>query len=201
MNRWKVIVTCLGLHCAITTLSGESHCRSTIDATRQPVPPSVGVGPSPGSNLPGHSAGFPVRLDLVVGTGKLEGDGTKLIDFVISNIGDEPIKLPVSVDQNMPHTHVLTLYLTVVGGSLPVDHITSAEIYGENGNSQTFCLLAPGKAMRVHASTRFRLTPGTHSFTAHAELLKLVGGGAELLGTAESMNVQKVFTLQGPAAR
>jgi len=211
MNRWKVIVTCLGLYCAITTLSGESHCQFTIDATGQPVPPVVhvvpmlstarGMGPFPGSALPGHSTDFPVRLNLMVGTGKLEGDGTKLIDFVITNIGDEPIKLPVSVDQNMPHTHVLTLYLTVVGGSLTVDDITSAEIYGESGTSQTFCLLAPGKAMRVHASTRFRLTPGTHSFTAHAELLKLVGGGSELLGTAESSSVQKVFTLPGPAAR
>jgi hypothetical protein len=30
-----------------------------------PAPPSRGAGPLPGSALPGHSAGFPVRLDLV----------------------------------------------------------------------------------------------------------------------------------------
>jgi hypothetical protein len=161
MNRWKGIVACFGLYCACTTLCGESHCQFTLDATRQPAPPLRGQGPFPGSALPGHSAGFPVRLDLVVGTGKLERDGTKLIDFVITNIGDEPIKLPVSVDQNIPHTHVLTLYLTM-GGRFPVNPITSAEIfpvnpitttsaeiYGESGNAQTFCSLAPGKAMRV----------------------------------------------------
>lgn len=115
------------------------------------------MGPFPGSGLPGNSAGFPVRLDLVVGTGKLERDGTNLIDFVFTNIGDEPIKLPVSVDQNIPHpTHVLTLYITM-GGRFAVSSITGAEAYGESGNSQTFCLLARGNAMRVHASTRFRI--------------------------------------------
>lgn len=197
MDRLKVIVACFGLYCACTTLCAESHCQFTLDATRQPVPPSRGMGPFSGSALPGHSAGFPVRLDLVVGTGKLERDGTKLIDFVITNIGDEPIKLPVSVDQNISHTHVLTLFLTM-GGRFPVNNITSAEVYGESGNSRTFCLLAPGNAMRVHASTRFRLTPGIHSLTAHAELLTLVGGASELLGTAESISVLKVFSPGAP---
>jgi hypothetical protein len=201
MNSWKVIVVCLGLYCAIANLYGESHCQSAIDATRQPISAPRGLGPAPRSDLPGHSAGFPVRLDLVLGTGLLEADGTKLIDFVITNIGGKPIKLPVSIDWNVQKTHVFTLYLTVPGGSFPVDHLTSAELFGGGGSSQTFCLLAPGKAMRVHASTRFRLTPGTHSFTAHAELVKLVGGTAELLGTADSISVHKLFTPQGPAAR
>jgi hypothetical protein len=199
MNRWKVIVS-FGLCCACTTLCGESRCQPALDATRQPAPPSRGRGPFPGSALPGHSAGFPVRLDLMVGTGKLEGDGTKTIDFVITNIGDEPINLPVSVDQNIPSTHVLTLYLTM-DGSFRETPDTSAEVHGESGNSQTFCLLSPGEAMRVHASTRFRLKPGTHSLTAHAELLKLAGGGSELLGTAESVSDQKVFWSESPAAR
>ncbi len=120
---------------------------------------------------------------------------------MITNIGNKPLKLPVSTDQNIPHTHVLTLYLTVVSGGGPVNHITSAEIYGDNGKSHTFCLLAAGKAMRVHASTRFRMTPGRHSFTGHAELLELVGGRSELLGTAESIRVQKLFTPGKPAAQ
>ncbi len=176
----------LGLFCAITPISGESYRQLTIDATRQPVPASRGMGPFPGSSLPGHSAGFPVVLDLVIGTGKLGEDGRGLIDFVITNIGDRPIRLPVSVGQNIPYTHVLTLYLTLVSGGGPVDHTTSAEIYGDNGDSQSFCLLAPGKAVRVHASTRFRLTPGRHSLTAYAELLELVGGSSKLLGTLGS---------------
>jgi hypothetical protein len=180
---------------------GQSHCQCAIDATRQPVSAARGLGPTPGSDLPGHSVGFPVRLDLMLGTGKLEADGTELIDFVLTNIGGKPIKLPVSIDWNIPRTHVLTLYLTVVGGSFPVDHLTSAELFGGSGNSQTFFQLAPGKAMRVHASTRFRLTPGTHSFTAHAELVKLVGGTSELPGTADSISVHKMFTPHAPAAR
>jgi hypothetical protein len=32
--------------------------------------------------------------------------------------------------------------------------------------------------IRVHASTRFALKPGTHSVTAHAEFLKLSEGNA-----------------------
>jgi hypothetical protein len=192
---------CLGLFCGSTPISGEAHRQVTIDATRQPVPPSRGMGPFPGSNHPGHSAGFPVVLDLVIGTRKLGEDSTGLIDFVITNLGEKAIRLPVSADQNIPHTRVLTLYLSGVGGNGPVDHITSAEIYGDDGYSRTFCLLAPGKAMRVHASTRFRLTPGRHSLTAHAELIKLVGGTSELLGTAESVRVQKMFTVQTPAAQ
>jgi hypothetical protein len=201
MNRWKVILACLSLYCASATLSGESHCPSAIDAIHQPVSATRGLGPTPGSDLPGHSADFPIRLDLALGSGKLEADGTKLIDFVITNIGEKTIKLPVSIDWNVAQTHVLTLYLTVVRGSFPVDHLTSAELYGGSENSQTFCLLGPGKAMRVHASTQFRLTPGRHSFTAHAELVKLVGGASKLLGTADSISIHKVFTPQGPAAR
>jgi len=200
MKRCKVIVACFGFYCACTTLGGESHCQFTLDATHQPAPPSRGQGPFPRSALPGHSAGFPVRLDLVVGTGKLERDGTKLIDFVITNVGDEPLKLPVSVDQNITHTHLLTLYLTM-DGRLSASPITSAELYGKSGDSQTFRLLAPGTAMRVHASTRFQLTPGTHSLIAHAELLTLVGEGSKLQGTAESISVQKVFSLEVPASR
>jgi hypothetical protein len=201
MNRWKATVTCLSLYCVLARLSGQSHCQCTVDATRQPVSATRGMGPTPGSDLPGHSARFPVRLDLLLGTGKLEADGTQLIDFVLTNIGGKPIKLPASIDWNMPKTHVLTLYLTVGRESFPVDHLTSAELFGGSGNSQTFCLLAPGKTMRVHASTRFRLTPGIHLFTAHAELVKSVGGASDFPETADSISVHKVFTAHAPAAR
>ncbi len=67
-----LVVTFLGLFCAITPISGESHRQFTIDATGQPVPPSRGMGPFPGSNVPGHSAGLPVVLDLMIGTGSCE---------------------------------------------------------------------------------------------------------------------------------
>jgi hypothetical protein len=102
MNRLNLFVTCFGLFCSVMILAGESRYELTIDATSQPSPPPRGRGPFPGSDLPGHSVGFPVRLDLVVATGKLEPNSTTLIDFVITNIGAEPIRLPFSV---LPHPH------------------------------------------------------------------------------------------------
>lgn len=210
MNRLKLFVTCFGLFCSVMILAGESRYELTIDATRQPSPPSRGRGPFPGSALPGHALGFPVRLDLVVASGKLESNGTALIDFIVTNIGAEPIRLPFSVDQNISHTHILTLYLTSDaidderfsnGGRMLAIQPTSAELYGQSGDPETFYLLAPSKAIRVHASTRFELKPGTHTFTAHAELLSLSEGRSEALGTAESVTVEKKFSAAGPTAR
>ncbi len=150
MNRLKLFVTCFGLFCSVMILAGESRYELTIDATSQPSPPLRGRGPFPGSALPGPSVGFPVRLDLVVATGKLEPNGTALIDFTLTNIGAEPIRLPFSVDQNISHTHVLTLYLTsdaIVGGHfsngermLAIQR-TSAELYGQSSDAKTFFCL------------------------------------------------------------
>jgi hypothetical protein len=198
MKRLKLFATCFGLFCSVMILAGESRYELTIDATSQPSPPARGRGPFSGSALPGHSVGFPVRLDLMIATGKLEPNGTTLIDFIITNIGAEPIKLPFSVDQNISHTQILTLYLTsdaIVDGYFSNGERmriqpTSAELYGQSGDPQTFYLLAPSKAIRVHASTRFELKPGTHSLTAHAELLELSDGRSEALGTAESITVE-----------
>jgi hypothetical protein len=157
----------------------------------------------------GHSVGFPVRLDLSVPTGKLGPNGTTLIDFIITNIGAEPIKIPSSVDQNITHTHTLTLYLTLDGigsghfnqGETFSFQPTSAELYGQSSDLKTFYLLAPSKAIQVHASTRFALNPGTHSLTAHPEFVKLSEGSSEMSGTAESGSLEKVFSATGAAGR
>ena len=185
---------------------GESQHELTIDATRQEGPPR-GRGPFPGSALPGHSAGFPVRLDLIA-TGKREVNGASLIDFLITNIGGEPIEVPLSLDGNIssPQT-ILAMYFTsdaieyghLVGGApiLPFQPI-SAELYGQNGNLKSFYSLAPGKTFRVRTSTRLELKPGMHSLTAHAELsrevVKASVVGSERLGTAESISVEKKFS-------
>ena len=210
MNRLKLLATCFAFFCSVLILAGESPYELSIDATGQPCPPSRGRGPFPGSALPGHSMGFPVRLDLVITRGKLDSNGTSLIDFIITNIGAEPIKLPISVNQNISQTQILTLYLTsdatadehFSNGQLILDfQPTSAELYGQSGDSQTFHLLAPREAMRVHASTRFALRPGTHMLTAHAELLSLSEGTSEVLGTAESITVKNMFSAAGHTAR
>ena len=199
-----LVVTCVGISCSTASFSGELRQQFTIDATHQPVPASRGMGPLPGSNHPGHSAGFPIVLDLVIGTAQLGEGGRGFVDFVITNVGHEPITLPVSVEntvENTPPTQVLTLYISVADGGGPVDLTTSAELYGDSADPETFRLLARGKTMRVHASTRFRLPPGPHLLTAHAELLRQVGGTSKLVGTAESVGVQKLFTVQTPATQ
>jgi len=209
MNRLKLFIICFGVFCSIMVLVGESQYELTIDATSQPSPPDRGRGPFPGSALPGHSVGLPVRLDLSVPTGKLGPSGTTLTDFIITNIGSEPIKIPSSVDQNITRTHILTLYLTSDGignghfnqGGIFSFQPTSAELYGQSLDPKTFYLLAPSKAIRVHASTRFRLEPGTHSLTAHAELLRLSEGRSEVLGTAESVSIERMYSAAIPAAR
>lgn len=206
----KLFVTCFAIFCSIMIVVGESQYELTIDATSQPGPPVRGRGPFPGSALPGHSVGFPVRLDLLVPTGKLEPNGTTLIDFVITNIGTEPIKLPFSVDQNISHTHILTLYFSsdaIVDGHFNNGERagaitpTCAELYGQSGDPRTFYVLAPSKAIRVHASTRFVLKPGIHALTAHAELVRLSEGRSEVLGTAESIAAEKMFSATAPDAR
>jgi hypothetical protein len=214
MDRLRLFVICFGLFSSITILVGGAQYQLTIDATRQPSLPARGRGPFPGSPLPGNSVGFPVRLDLFVPTGKLEPNGTTLVDFVITNIGAEPIKLPSSVDQNISGTHILTLYLTsdAISDAIVDGHFrngdrifpmtpTSAELYGKRGDPRTFYLLAPNEAIRVHASTRFELKPGTHLLTAHAEFLRLSEGGPEGLGTAESIAVEKMFSEASPTNR
>jgi hypothetical protein len=186
-----------------------------VDATAQPSPPPRGRGPSPGSASPGHSAGLSIRLDLLIPTTELRPDGTALVDFVITNIGTEPITLPSSVNQNIgQHTAVLTLWLTsdAIRGQFVKDQQTgrlfkveavgtSAELYGQSDNPRTFTVLAPNKSIRVHASARVQLNPGTHSITAHTELGRISNGNYELVGTADSEAVIKTLSASGPTAR
>ena len=194
-------------------LAGESQYELTIDATKQGGP-RRDRGPIPGSATPGHSAGFPIRLDLIA-TGKREPDGTSLIDFIITNTGAEPIKLPLSLDGNIssPRT-ILALYFTsdaieyghLVEGApiLPFQPI-SVELYGQSGNLKSFYSLAPGSTIRVRVSTIFEVKPGTHSLTAHAELsrefVKSSAVGFEVLATAESIPVEKMFSARNFVAR
>ena len=138
-----------------------------------------------------------------------------MIDFIITNIGAEPIKLPCSVDGNVssPRT-ILTLYLT--SDAIEYGHFqsgdpilpwqpTSAEVYAQNGDPKTFYLLAPGKAIRVHASARLQVKPGTHSLTGHAEfdteVVSSSGLGAEVLGTAEAIPIEKTCSAPDPGTR
>jgi len=188
-------------------LVGSPPGQLSLDATKQPSPPARGRGPFPGSAHPGHSAGLPVRLELEIPTGELRPDGTTLVDFLITNVGTEPITLPASVDQNMERTEVLTLWFTSDAikdayfrdrqtGRLFKSAIvgTSAELYGRSSDPRTLHVLAPNETMRVHASSRVELDTGAASLTGHAELLLLSNGRSDLVGTADAEPVTKTLS-------
>src|SRR5262249_17507450 len=154
--------------------------------------------------------------DLLFQTGDLRPDGTTPVDFVITNVGTEPIILPSSVDQNivaMVQRVVLTLWLMsdaiedvffrdITSGRLvKVEAVgTSAELYGSSDVPQSFHELAPNESMRVHASSRVRLNQGTNLFTGHAELLQ-VSNGSKLIGTADSAVITQTLSIPSPTAR
>jgi hypothetical protein len=130
----------------------------------------------------------------------------------------EAIAVPSSVNQNLEHrTSILTLWLSSDGikdlyfrdittGRLFSESVgTSAELYGDSGDSQTFTKLAPGGSMRVHASSRVSWKTGRHAITAHAELIRVIVQGSvtssEEVGTADSEPVTTTLSKAGPAAR
>jgi hypothetical protein len=179
----------------------------SVDATKQKLArPPRGRGPFPGSDSAGHSAGLPVRLELVVPTGELSADGTIPVDFLITNVGSGPIRLPSSVreDSDRPFS-LLTLWVTgdAIKKQYAVDQqtgrlfevaivVTSAELYDFGDDADGFALLPPNASMLVHASSHVELHPGNHSITAHAELAR-ISSVTELVGTADSETFRKTF--------
>lgn len=215
MNRSKLFAIFFSFSSLSTGFLVASQSLSSVDATMQASGPARGRGPFPGSSSAGHSAGLPVRLDLVVPNAELRPDGSVLVDFVITNVGTEPISLPSSVQQNTEQPmSVLTLWLTSdaimdqfakdqqTGHPFRIDIVgTSAELYGRSDDPQSFAVLAPNKSILVHASSRIQLNPGSHSITAHAELLRIMNGTSRLVGTADSEAVAKTLSKSKPSPR
>jgi len=216
MNRWKLLVAFVALHClclgVVVTVSPQAQL--TIDATKQPSPPLRANGPYAGSASPGHSAALPIRLELLVPTGELRTDGTVLVDFIITNVGADPIMMPSSADQNLGGTEMLTLWLTSnavkdafvnlrTGRPIRMSGAveTSAELRGRSDDPNSVHVLAPNETIRVHASSRVALQPGTDLLVAHAELLRLSHGTSERIGTADSEAVTKTLSPVAPTAR
>jgi hypothetical protein len=206
MHTLKLVVTLFALLCLGGVLVRAAQEQLSIDATEQPSPPARGRGPCPGSATPGHSAGLPIRLELLSPTAKLRSDHTVLVDFIITNVGSEPLTLPVSVNQNSGSDTVLTLWLTSdairaqyakdqeTGRQFEVEIVgTSAELYGLSNNPRTLHTLGPNESFRVHASSRVQLNPGSHSITAHAELLRVSHGHSEQVGAADSVGVKTIL--------
>jgi hypothetical protein len=217
MNRFHSVVAWFSLLFLCVMLVKAAQNQFTIDATRQPAPPPRGRGPFPGSPTPGHSMNLSIRLDLLFQTGDLRPDGTTPVDFVITNVGTEPIILPSSVDQNvapMVQRVVLTLWLTsdaikdvffrdITSGRLvKIETVgTSVELFGSSDVPRSFHELAPNEPMRVHASSRVQLDQGVNSFTGHAELVQVLNGTSKLIGTADSPVITQMLSIPNPTAR
>jgi hypothetical protein len=210
MIRRNFVTALLLLSCNGRICPGLTQDQLIIDATEQPSPPVRARGPFPGSSRPGHSPGLPIQIGLKIRTGELRSDGTMLVDFTITNVGPEPITLPTSIDQTIDRTDVLTLWFTSDGiqSTYMKDQQTSqlvkfeavgtsAELNGRSNDPRTFHVLAPNATILVHASSRVGINPGLHSFTGHAELLRVSYGargsvGVVTLGTAEAVPVQRI---------
>jgi len=196
-------------------LVGLAQHRLTIDASKQPSPTARGRGPFPGSIRPDHSARLPIRLELRIPSGPLQPNGTTFVDFVITNVGTETISLPSSINGNGQSSDILTLWFTsdavkdayfkdtALARPVKIEIVpTSAELYGRSNDPHSFLLVAPNQSVRVHASSRVQLQPGTHTATAHAELLHLVvrnsSISSELVGTADSEAVTTTLSTENP---
>jgi hypothetical protein len=203
MNRFHSFWAIFTLFYSGAFLFGDALDQLTIDATAQVSRPPPSRGPFPGSASPGHSTGLPIRLELRIPTGQLRPNGSTLIDFVITNIGSETIKLPSSVAMfNFEPREALNLWVTSdaikdqylkdsgSGRLVKIEIVgINAELDGSSAETKSLYVLAPNKSLLVHASSPWNLKPGTHSFTAHAELLHVSNGSSERVGTADSRSV------------
>jgi len=214
LNKTKALLVLIGFTSLGGGLLASAGVQLTVDATKQLGGPPRGRGPFPGSDSPGHSAGLPVRLELVIRGGELSPDGTILIDFLITNLDSDPIGLPSSVrpiSGNVRSYYLLTLWLTgdAIKKQYAVDQQsgrpfeigavqTSAELHDDSDATRDSALLVPGASMLVHASSRTQLNPGTHLITAHAVLERISNGTAELVGTADAETLRKTFNESKP---
>jgi hypothetical protein len=219
MQRLNLLVFLAGLLANGAILAGYAQDVLTLDATKQTMRPPRGRGPFPGSATPGHSDGFPIRLELqFTDTGNVQLQGPVLVDFVMTNIGAEQIKLPCSValfqtlsfadvpDPDIGGTTILTLWITsdafidqyikdVRTGQLFKSSIVgiSAELDGGSRDPGSYCVLSQGKSLKVHAKAGTAFKAGTHSFTGHALLELNSHGTSKFEGSADSEPIAKTL--------
>jgi hypothetical protein len=92
---------------------------------------------------------------------------------------------------------------TASGRTVKIEIVpTSAELYCRSNDPHSFLMVAPNQSVKVHASSRVQLQPGTHTATAHAELLSLVARDSsvsyEVIGTADSEAVTTILSTPNP---
>jgi len=217
LARLKRLLPLVVLLSPVMIFVGLAQDQLIVDASKQPSPPATGR--SPYTSSPGHFSRLPIRLEVQIPSGPLQPDGTTLVDFVITNRGFDTITLPSSTEEGgRLSSFVLNLWLTsdaVKDGhskesapSRPVQigiPSLSAELYGHSNDPQSFHWIAPNQSMKVHASSRVQLQPGTHTITAHAELLRLVLRDSsvawEVVNTADSETVTTTLSTPDPTPR
>jgi hypothetical protein len=214
MHKLKLLAAIAPFLCASVFLVGSAEEKpeqfTVIDATNQQSRPPRGRGPFPGSPNPGYTSGLPIRLELLIPSGELRANGTAGVDFVLTNIGTEPLKLPSSPILFNAPMDSLNLWITsdgikdwflkdVATGQLVKIEIVpiSAELDGVGAS--TFYILTPNKSIRVHASSPV-LIPGVHVFTAHAEFAH-ISNRTEVIGTADSEAVTTTISTPTPTTR
>jgi hypothetical protein len=212
MKRFNLLLAAGAILGSGAFLWGLAQEPGTIDATAQRQRPPRGRGPFPGSASAGHSAGFPIRLELLIPSSRLQPDGITTVDFVITNIGTESVKVPSAVVlfDSAPRES-LTLWLTSdwikkqylrdqrTGHLVEIGIVwISAELDGGD-DPKSFSSLAPSTSIRVHASSP-PFNAGAYSFTAHAELTRISNGTAQLLGTADSEAVTAKLLAANPTS-
>lgn len=217
MLRFNVIVALIALLSASEFAVGSEELAITIDATKQTMRPPRGRGPFPGSPTPGHSDGFPIGLEIEFPTVKVASQGSVLVDFVLRNVGTQPIKLPCSAalipNPNVEGISILILWITSdaiidqyatdvrTGRPFKISGVgISAELDGDASDPMTFCILEPSQFLKVHAETGVALKMGTHSFTAHAELVSY-STGIRRPETADSKPIRKTLSIARPGSR
>jgi hypothetical protein len=215
MYKVKIFVVIATLLCVAGGLAGSAQNELNelvIDASKQQPRPSRGRGPFPGSPSPGHTAGLPIRLQLLMPTHELRPDGTTAVDFVVTNISTEPIILPSSTVLFNAPMESLVLWVTSdgikdyffgdgkTGPLVKIEAVgISAELDGHSDNPKSFYSLGPNKSIFVHASLP-ELIPGIHTFTAHAELGHITNTN-DVIGTADSEAVTATVSAPKPTSR
>jgi hypothetical protein len=212
MDRTKLFLPIATLFLQGLISVGFAQEQLTVDATKELAPPPRGRGPFPGGAGGSDSIRLRIRLELQTPKLELQSDGSALIDFVITNIGAGPVKLPIALDGTPDRTDLLTVWLTsdaivdeyfkdqATGRLVKIESVgISAELYGRSDDPRTFHVLAPKETVRVHASSGVRMNPGRHAITAHGELAQLSHGSTVVQATADSE--QLTANISQPAGR
>jgi hypothetical protein len=134
---------------------------------------------------PHRSSAFPIHLDLVIPSGRLDQNDTSLFVFVLTNVGPHSVRVPISIDVQSKRTHVLILGITSEDGRFQGLVPPCAELFGQNDNPATFVRLLPGRSLVVHAPSRYVIPIGRLSLVGHVECLAL-SNGTSFFGTCDA---------------